>query len=131
MNSVRTALCAGVLMAAAAAATEAPQAWRVVPLERDSAPMLPLPPLALVTSTDRSGQTWQQCGEMSGTVEGASKEFCQAFKANGWQVFKRITMGRLTGRTELLIVTKMKQRVLFMVWEKEVGTCGFAWGKEN
>ncbi len=131
MNRAPTVLCACVLAAAAAVAAETPQAWRVVPLERDSAWVLPLPPLAQVTSTDRSGQTWQQCGEMSGTVEGASKDFCQAFRADGWQVSKRITLGRLTGRSELLVLAKLKHRVLFMVWEKEVGTCGFAWGKEK
>jgi len=131
MNSLPTRVCAAVLVAAVAAAVEMPHGLHAVPLEREAAVEVPLPPLARITSTDRSGQTWQQCGEMSGTVEGVRNDFVQAVRAKGWQVCKRITMGRLTERSELLILTKTKHRVLLMVWEKEAGTCNFAWGKEQ
>jgi len=131
MNSVRISVCAATLAAAGVSGVETPREWRVVPLERKTELALPLPPLAQVTSTDRSGRTWQQSGEMCGTVEGARGEFVHVLRANGWRVSKRITLGRARERSELLVLTAAKRRVLFMVWEKEIGKCGFAWGKEQ
>jgi len=92
---------------------------------------LPLPPLAVVKSEDRTGKTWRQSGELSGSVEQASREFRQALASGGWKVEKRIAVGRLAARSQLIICCRRKQRVLLMVWEEEVGTCGFAWGRET
>jgi len=92
---------------------------------------VPLPPLVRVSSVDAAGQTWQQSGEIGGSVEGASRAFARAFGANGWQLSKRIAMGRLKGRSQLLVLTRSQRRVLVMVWAKEAGRCGFAWGNEQ
>jgi len=119
------------VLAAASAAASAPPTCRVVPLARGDAASVPLPPLAEVTSTDLSGRTWLQRGEIGGSVEGASRAFARAFGANGWQLSKRIAMGRLKGRSQLLVLTRSQRRVLVMVWAKEAGRCGFAWGNEQ
>lgn len=92
---------------------------------------VPLPPLAVVKSEDATGKTWRQSGELRGTVEGASLEFRQALAGGGWRLEKAIAAGRLTGRSALLVCSRGRQRILVMVWEKEVGTCGFAWGRET
>ncbi len=92
---------------------------------------VPLPPLAVVKSEDLAGKTWRQSGELRGTVEGASREFRQALAGRGWRLEKAIAMGRLAGRSALLVCSRGRQRILVMVWEKEVGTCGFAWGRET
>ncbi len=131
MSSVRSSVCAAALAVAGVSGAETPREWRVVPLELKTELALPLPPLAQVTSNDRSGKTWQQSGEMCGTVEGARDEFVQVLKSNGWKLSKRISLGRSRERSELLVLTTAKRRVLFMVWEKEIGKCGFAWGKEQ
>lgn len=94
-------------------------------------PRVPLPPLAVVRSEDLTGKTWQQSGELRGTVEGASLEFRQALASCGWRLEKAIAMGRLAGRSTLLVCSRRQQRILLMVWEKEVGKCGFAWGRET
>lgn len=119
------AVCAGAVLA------EVPQTWRVVPRVRSQTRQVPLPPLAQVTATDPSGQTWRQSGEIGGSVEGAGRAFEQVFRANGWQVNKRIAMGRLKDRSQILVLTRPKRRVLVLVWAKEAGLCGFAWGEEQ
>jgi len=92
---------------------------------------VPLPPLAKVLRSDRDGQTWQQSGEMSGTVEAAQREFVSALGAAGWVLDKTIVMGHGAGRSELMVWHLRSRRILFMVWEMEAGTCGFAWGQEQ
>ena len=89
---------------------------------------LPLPPLAVVTGEDGSGATWKQSGELKGTVEGVCAEFRQALAVQGWRIEKVIATGHQTSRLRLLACCCKQQRVLVMVWEKEVGLCGFAWG---
>jgi hypothetical protein len=130
MNSGGVIL-AGLIAGGAALAAEAP-AWRVVPVEPAAKRVeLPLPPLAEVKASDRSGETWQQSGQMSGSVADVHKEFAMALGAAGWALNKTISLGRTSARSELMIWTRKKQRVLLMVWEKEAGTCGFAWGEEK
>ena len=107
-------------------------AWQVVAMAPEGERLkVPLPPLAAVLSADRTGQTWQQSGQMSGTVEGVHKEFAMTLGAAGWALNKTIALGRSTARSELMIWTCRKQRILLMVWEKEAGTCGFAWGEDK
>ena len=131
MTRVTTALCAG-LLACSFAGADATSAWHVVPLEKSAdALVVPLPSLAQVSSYDRSGKTWQQSGEIGGTVASATGEFAMALGAGGWSLSKRIVLGRSVDRSELMIWTRQKCRILFMVWEKEAGTCGFAWGEER
>ena len=130
MNRVPSIVCAGLLAWFSVAAGD-PQAWRVVPMEKRSALDVPLPPLARVSAADRSGQTWQQAGEIGGTVASASGELAMALGVGGWSLNKTILLGRSSTRSELMIWTRQKRRILFMVWEKEAGTCGFAWGEEK
>jgi len=92
---------------------------------------LPLPPLAVVNNEDSTGKTWRQSGKLRGTVEHAGREFRQALACGGWKVEKMIASGRLAARSQLMICCRRRQRILLMVWEEEVGTCGFAWGKET
>ena len=92
---------------------------------------LPLPPLAVVKSEDPAGKTWRQSGQLRGTVEQAGREFRQALAGGGWKVEKMIASGRLAARSQLMVCCRRRQRVLLMVWEEEVGTCGFAWGRET
>ena len=114
------------------AAAETGRVWRVAALEPAGKRLeLPLPPLAEVLSSDSSGQAWRQSGQMGGSVEGVRKELAMALGAAGWALNKTIALGRLSARSELMIWTRRRQRVLLMVWEKETGTCGFAWGEER
>jgi hypothetical protein len=105
------------LLGLALAAAGAPQA----PL-----PRLPLPPLATVLREDLNSRTWRQEGELSGTLENASREFRQALAGGGWRLEKRI----VAGRSHLLLCSRKRTRFLVMVWEKGVGACGFAWGED-
>ena len=131
MNRVTVIARAAALAAWAAFAAERPGAWRVVPAEPQAAPGVPLPALARVTSTDPSGQTWQQAGEIGGTVAALRGEFVMTLGSAGWMLDKTIVLGRSSAKSELMIWTRQKRRILFMVWEKEAGTCGFAWGEEK
>lgn len=92
---------------------------------------VPLPPLARVSPVGEAGPTWQQTGELGGSVASASAELTAALGAGGWSLNKRIAVGRGTGRSELMIWVRRGRRILCMVWEKEAGTCGFAWGEEK
>jgi hypothetical protein len=134
MNSLRRIFLACLLAAGAAreAAAETGQFWRVTAWAAgDKALKVPLPPFAEVLSTDNTGQTWQQSGRMRGTVEGVRKEFAMTLCKAGWSLNKTIALGQSAARSELMIWTRRKQRILVMVWEKETGTCGFAWGEER
>ncbi|MDD4101446.1 MAG: hypothetical protein PHU80_02290 [Kiritimatiellae bacterium] len=134
MNRVCVLICGAAVfcMNGAAAESEPAQVWRVVAMRSaataDAA--VPLPPLAAVTSTDTGGQTWQQSGEIGGSLEAALKEFAVALGAAGWGLDKTIMLGRLSSRSGLTVWNRGRQRVLLMLWEKEAGTCGFAWGRE-
>ena len=134
MNRVPTIVCAGLLaglLAGSSLAAGDPQAWRVVPMEKRSALEVPLPPLARVSLADCSGKTWRQAGEIGGSVASASGELAMALGSGGWSLSKTIVLGRSSARSELMIWTRQKRRILFMIWEKEAGTCGFAWGEER
>lgn len=91
-----------------------------------------LPPLARVETTDyATTTTWQQSGELSGSVPFAGAEIRAAMGAAGWQICKSVILGQTPRHSELMVWRRGKKRVLFMVWEKEAGTCGFAWGEER
>lgn len=104
---------------------------RVGTLEKKSEVALPIPPLATVAKNDRSGKTWQQTGVMDGTLEVTSGDFKQSLQAGGWVLDKTIKVGEGMGRMELAIWTRLRHRVLVMIWEKEPGQCGFSWGEER
>ena len=131
MNRVPVIACAAALAVWAALAGQGQGAWRVVPAEPRAAPAVPLPALARVTSADPTGRTWQQAGEIGGTVAALRGEFVMTLGAAGWALDKTIVLGRSSAKSELMIWTRQKRRILFMVWEKEAGTCGFAWGEER
>ena len=59
---------------------------------------MPLPPLAEVLSADRSGQTWQQSGQMRGTVEGVRNELAMALGKAGWALNQTIALGQAAAR---------------------------------
>jgi hypothetical protein len=132
MNRFCVLLCAATGLCLSGAADEAQPVWRVVALRPASAfsDDVPLPPLAEVAHTDASGQTWQQSGELGGSLEAALQEFAVSLRAAGWGLDKIIMMGRLSARSGLTVWIRRRQRVLLMLWEKEAGKCGFAWGKE-
>ena len=94
-------------------------------------PAVALPALVRVQTNDASGETWRQSGEIGGTVVVAGGEFRMALVAAGWRLDKTIVLGRHTSRSELMLWVRQKRRILFMVWEKEAGMCGFAWGEEQ
>jgi hypothetical protein len=102
-------------------------------LAADSRPPLavPLPPLARVSADDDSGTTWQQSGELGGSVASMRGAFMAALSAGGWALNKTIVLGRGGSRSELMVWVRNKRRILFMVWEKQAGVCGFAWGEEK
>lgn len=100
---------------------------------RDAAALssVALPALARVTADEPSGETWRQVGELGGSVATARGECAAALAAAGWRLDKTIVLGRSPARSELMLWIRGSRRVLFMVWEKEAGTCGFAWGEER
>ncbi|HPB09712.1 MAG TPA: hypothetical protein PLT74_00515 [Kiritimatiellia bacterium] len=118
----RRACCLAVVVLAASAVQAA----------RDAAtPAVALPALARVTADEPSGETWRQVGELGGSVATARGECAAALAAAGWRLDKTIVLGRSPARSELMLWIRGTRRVLFMVWEKEAGTCGFAWGEER
>ena len=132
MNRFCLSACAVALAIGMALAADSRQgAWRIVPEGAKTTLSVPLPALAKVTSTDASGQTWQQTGEIGGTVAAVRGEFVMALCSAGWVLNKTIVLGRSSAESELMIWTGQKRRILFKVWEKEAGTCGFAWGEER
>jgi hypothetical protein len=90
-----------------------------------------LPALARVTADEPSGETWRQVGELGGSVATVRGECAAALAAAGWRLDKTIALGRSPVCSELTLWIRGKRRILFMVWEKEAGTCGFAWGEER
>ncbi len=92
---------------------------------------LPLPPLARVVATDTSGVTWQQSGEMGGAMVKAREQVVKTLVADGWRLDNSVVLGRPLVKSEIMIWVRRGRRVLFKVWEKEAGTCGFAWGEEE
>ena len=90
-----------------------------------------LPALARVRTADPSDGTWRQSGELGGSVAAAGAECRMALAAAGWRLDKTIVLGRAPVRSELMVWVCRNRRILFMVWEKEAGTCGFAWGEER
>jgi hypothetical protein len=119
MNSARLIGCAGLF------------AWTCLAAEARVPLAVPLPPLARVGADDASGETWRQTGEIGGSVAAARGEFRAALGAAGWRLDKTIVLGRGIARSELMVWVRNKRRILFMVWDKEAGTCGFAWGEEK
>ena len=93
-----------------------------------SASAVPLPPLAKVVSSDKSGGSWRQSGEISGNVAGVHGDFLAAMTHGGWILQKTIILGRVPKRSELMLWRKGKEQVLLMIWEKRAGNCGFSWG---
>lgn len=120
-------VAAAALLAGAAGA----QVWRVVPAEPAAAPGVPLPPLARASALSAGGERWRQTGEVGGALPAARGEVLRALGAAGWALNKTIVMGREPARSELMVWSSGRRRILFMVWEKETGTCGFAWGEER
>jgi hypothetical protein len=84
-----------------------------------------------VTADEPSGETWRQVGELGGSVATVRGECAAALAAVGWRLDKMIALGRPPARSELTLWIRGTRRILFMVWEKEAGTCGFAWGEER
>ncbi len=125
-TAVSLLLAAGATCVATAAGDA-----HVESLASDSGLRLPLPPLATVASGDPSGATWMQTGLISGTVISAEREFAMALRAAGWKLDKTIALGRMPGGSKLALWTRRERRVLLMLWETEIGTCGFAWGDER
>ncbi len=126
----------GLSIKAAAAACAWVFVWArgaaAAPAETRATPVVPLPPLAArVTPIEAPGQTWQQQGELSGSVPSVGAELRLVLGGGGWTLRKTMTVGRGSARSELMIWTRSKHRILVMVWEKEAGTCGFAWGEET
>ena len=108
------------------------QRWHVVPIEKgDGTLQVALPPLAAVTSDDRSGATWRQTGEIPGGLEVARGDFSQRLREQGWRLDKVIPVGRIYNRSEITLWLAGKHRLLLLLWEKEAGKCGFAWGEEK
>jgi hypothetical protein len=130
-NRVTAFLCAVASVLAAFGESGSSGAWRVVPPGRDASLTVPLPPLARVVSASSDRQMWRQTGELGGSVVSARGDFMMALSAGGWALNKTIVLGREPERSELMVWTLRKRRILFMVWEKEVGTCSFAWGEEK
>ncbi len=111
-------LVALAALAAAAGASAAP-------------PAVALPALARARTADPLDGTWRQSGELGGSVAAAGAECRMALAAAGWRLDKTIVLGRAPVRSELMVWVCRNRRILFMVWEKEAGTCGFAWGEER
>ena len=91
---------------------------------------MPLPPLAQVKGGGEGGKTWRQYGEMRGSVEWVSKEFERVMRREGWVLNRRIELGRVKARSQLLLVSSASRHVLVMIWAIEAGRSGFAWGDD-
>ena len=67
---------------------------------------------------------------MRGSVEWVSKEFERVMRREGWVLNRRIELGRVKARSQLLLVSSASRHVLVMIWAIEAGRSGFAWGDD-
>ena len=105
--------------------------WHVAPIEKQTRISIPIPVLAEVKANDDSGETWQQNGTVPGSLAVACLDFRRSIQSGGWVLDKTIAVGRPMKRSELMILTRLRHRVLLMIWEIEPGLCGFSWGEER
>ncbi len=111
--------------------SEAEESWHVVAIDKQERLSLPLPVLARVKGNDDTGETWQQTGTLPGALAVASHDFRLTLQSGGWTLDKTIAVGQSAKRSELMIWTTRRHRVLLMIWEIEAGLCGFSWGEEK
>jgi hypothetical protein len=121
----------GCLMLVLTAALGQGEGWHVVAIDKQERLSLPIPVLARVKGDDDTGKTWQQTGTLPGALEVASHDFRLALQSGGWTLDKTIAVGQSAKRSELMIWTTRRHRVLLMIWEIEAGLCGFSWGEEK
>jgi len=105
--------------------------WHVAQIEKQTRISIPIPVLAEIKGNDDSGETWQQNGTVPGSLAVACRDFRMSIQSVGWVLDKTIAVGRPVKRSELMILTQRRHRVLLMIWEIEPGLCGFSWGEER
>ena len=88
-----------------------------------------LPPLAVVESTDGSGETWQKSGSISGGLPVARADFRKSLERQGWRFDKVVPLDSGRQIRELCLWTRGKRSVMVMLWESSAGKCGFALGE--
>jgi len=104
---------------------------RVGTLTQEAAPLIRLPPLALVQQTDDSGDTWRESGEHPASFAATRSDFRVCLNRQGWHRLKTISLGKHPRPSEITVWQKGSRRVLLMLWERSVGKSGFAWQEET
>ena len=129
LNLRWAAMVLWVCLVSAGGGTEAGS--RVVAMDTAPRLVVPLPPLAKPEGRLVSSKTWKQSGTIDGSIETARRDFECSLRDAHWKRDQTIAMGRTGHRSELTTWVSGRRRILMMVWEKEAGVCGFAWGDET
>ena len=87
-----------------------------------------LPREAKVVTEGVPGKGWTQSGEMSMAVMAAARAFDSSMLRQGW---KKQDAFQMKKKRFVTVWKKNKHLVTLLVWEKEIGKSGFAWGEIN
>lgn len=87
-----------------------------------------LPPDARVTSEGIPGKGWIQSGEMSCSFMAARRQWESFMGRQGW---KKQHDFRMPNKRFVTVWNKNKHNVTLLLWEKEIGKSGFAWGESK
>lgn len=87
-----------------------------------------LPREAKVVTEGVPGRGWTQSGDVSMAVMAAVRTFESSMLRQGW---KKQDAFQMKNNRFVTVWKKDKRLVTLLVWEKEIGKSGFAWGEIN
>ena len=87
-----------------------------------------LPREAKVVSEGVPGKGWTQSGDMPVAVMAAVRAFDSSMLRQGW---KKQDAFQMKKNRFVTVWKKDKRLITLLVWEKEIGKSGFAWGEIN
>ncbi len=85
-----------------------------------------LPKDTKVVSEGIPGMGWTQTGEMNCAYMSAVRQWDAILNHNGWKI--KYSMNMAKNRT-MSHWEKSGKNITLLVWEKEIGKSGFAWGE--
>ena len=85
-----------------------------------------LPMDAVIEKNNPPGQGWTQIGSMECNLSAASRSFESCLNRQNWRTVAVYTMKN--GR-KLYNFSKQDKHITLMLWEKNIGKCGFSWGE--
>lgn len=92
---------------------------------------LELPPFAMVIRNDTTGDTWRQTGEASGNFIAVCEDFNVCLQKQGWKRAQAIPLSVENPAGTLSVWTRGAQRIILMIWERDLDTCIFMWGEDQ